>query len=424
MLMPRFALAVFAVGMVMRAGAAYGQTDPDECGPYVLNGTVLECAASGSLRQQLRTGTFIAGSAATGETLAQALGLEVATAPVGSASGGFTFTFDPDRRGWSRTSPTFGPSFAERALTIGKRKLSAGFNVLSRRYDTVDRLALDDFSVFRFKGGALAVSESRIALDVRTDTLAAFAQYGLFDNLDVGVLVPYVHVSVAGASRIFGQAGEELQQVGLDGSAEGIGDIAITGKYRIWESSRDAASSLRRNAAMAVGVTARLPTGEADDLLGLGTTRTLVSFIGSATVGRFSPHVNLGYEFWSDAVTTSRDFQGLSTVSIQDQVQYNAGVEIELHSRLTFITDLLGRYLRGGGQIAYEPFSFPSNRTNVTGADALVGVADGFNTVIVAPGAKWNIYGSALLTGNLLITVTDGGLRDRVTPVLGIDWGF
>jgi hypothetical protein len=384
----------------------------------------LQCAASGSLRQQLRTGTFIAGSAATGETLAQALGLEVATAPVGSASGGFVYTFDLDRREWSRTSPTFGPSFAERALTIGKHKLSAGFNVLSRRYDTVDRLDLGDFGVFKFQGGALAASESRIGLDVRSDTFAVFAQYGLLDNVDVGVLVPYVHVSLSGASRIFGQAGEELQQIGLNGSAEGIGDIAITGKYRFWESSREAASSLRRNASMAVGITARLPTGETDDLLGLGTSRTLVSFIGSATVGHFSPHVNLGYEFWSGAVTTSRDFQGLSTLSIQDQVQYNAGVEIELHSRVTLIMDMLGRYLRGGGQIGYEPFSFPPNRTNVAGADALVAIADGFNTVILAPGAKVNIYGSALLTGNLLITVTDGGLRDRVTPVLGIDWGF
>ena len=51
-------------------------------------------------------------------------------------------------------------------------------------------------------------------------------------------------------------------------------------------------------------------------------------------------------------------------------------------------------------------------------------VPSGFHTVMVAPGAKWNLYGSALLTGSVLITATDGGLRDRVTPVLGIDWGF
>ena len=418
--LPALALALLLIG----AGPAGAQTDPDECGPYVLNGTVLECVARGPLREQLRSGTFIAGSAATGEMLAQALGLEVATAPLGSSSGGFTYTFDRDRRGWTRTSPTFGPSFSERALTIGKNKLSAGFNVLTRRYDTVDRLDLDDFSVFRFEGGSLSVSESRVQLNVKTDTLAVFAQYGLRDNFDVGVLVPYVSVSIDGSSRIFGETDEELQRVNVDKSANGIGDIAIIGKYRFWQSARTAAASLRSNTAMAVAVTVRVPSGDSDDLLGLGLTRTLVSFIGSGTMGRFSPHVNIGYEFWSDAVTTSRDFQGQSTLSIQDQVQYNAGAEFELHPRLTVVADVLGRYLRGGGQIGYQPFAFPPNRTNVAGAEALVAVPGGFHTVIVAPGVKWNIYRSALLTGNVLISATDGGLSDRVTPVIGIDWGF
>ena len=423
--MPRASLPVFAMAVVLiGTGSAGAQTDPDDCGRYVLNGTVLECVASGPLREQLRTGTFIAGSAATGETLAQALGLEVATAPIGTSSGGLTYTFDPDRRGWSRTSATFGPLFTERALTIGRKRMAAGFNALTRRYDTVDRLGLDDFSVFRFEGGALAVSESRLQLNVRTDTLAVFAQYGLFDNFDLGVVVPYAQVSIDGSSRIFGQIDEELQRVILDTSSQGIGDVAITGKYRFWQSTRDVAASLRRNAATAVAVTVRVPSGDSDDLLGLGLTRTLVSFIGSATVGRLAPHVNVGYEFWSKAVTPPLDFQGLSTLSIQDQIQYNAGIEFELHPRLTFVADVLGRYLKGGGELAYQPFAFPPNRSNVAGAQVLVAVPSGFHKVMVAPGAKWNLYGSALLTGSVLITATDGGLRDRVAPVLGIDWGF
>ena len=423
--MTRSSLLVLLVSLlVIKAAPAGAQADADGCGPYVLNGTVLECAAAGSARDQLRRGTFIAGSAATGETLAQAIGIEVATAPFGSSSGGFTYTFDRNERGWRRTSPTFGPSFAERALTIGKGKLSTGFNILARRYDTVDGLDLDGFGVFRFEGGSLAVSESRVELDVQTDTLAAFAHYGLFDNFDLGVMVPYVRVSTEGWSRIFGQTDEELQRVRLDRSANGIGDIAIMGKYRFWQSARGAAASLRRNAAMAVAVIARIPSGDSDELLGLGTSRTLVSFIGSATTGRFSPHLNVGYEIWSDAVTTSRDFQGDTTLSVRDQVVYNAGIEFELHSRLTVVADVVGRYLKGGGQVGYQPFAYPPNLSNVRGAEALVAVPHGFNTVILAPGAKWNVYGSALLTASMLITTTDGGLRDIVTPVVGIDWGF
>jgi hypothetical protein len=422
--MPRPSLSALALSVLSLASQATAQTDPDSCGAYVLKGTILECAVSGTARGQLRSATFIAGSTSTGEMLAQALGLEIATAPIGSSSGGFTFTFDEEARVFKSTSPTFGPSFSERALTLGKRKLSAGFNLLARRYDTLDGLDLAGFDVFRFEGGALAVGHSRIALDVKTETLAAFAQYGVFDNLDIGVLVPFVSVSVEGSSQIFGQTDEELQRVLLNRSASGIGDVAITGKYRFWQTSRTEPRHLRRNAAMAVAVTSRLPSGDSDDLLGLGLSRTLVAFVGSATLGRFSPHVNAGYEFWSDAVTTSRDFQGVSSVSIQGQVPYSVGLEFEQHPRLTLLFDVLGRYQRGGGQVGYQQFTFPPNRTNVESAQALVGIPSGFHSLILVPGVKWNIYGSALLTGSVLFTATDGGLRDRVTPVLGIDWGF
>lgn len=149
-----------------------------------------------------------------------------------------------------------------------------------------------------------------------------------------------------------------------------------------------------------------------------------MSLIGLAAVGRFSPHVDVGYEFWSDAVSTPRDFQDSGTLSIRDQVLYNGGLEIELHPRLTLIGDVLGRYLRGGGRVGYQTYFFQPNRLNVLGAEALVSVPGGFNTVVVAPGAKWNFYRTALLTGSVLISATDGGLRERFTPVVGVDWSF
>ena len=43
---------------------------------------------------------------------------------------------------------------------------------------------------------------------------------------------------------------------------------------------------------------------------------------------------------------------------------------------------------------------------------------------MLAPGIKWNAFGSALVTGSLLIPISDAGLRDRLTPVIGIDWAF
>lgn len=423
--MPRMFIHVGAVFLIVAAGAerAGAQSDPASCAPFVLTGTVLECTASGSPRGQLGTGTFIAGSTAVGETLALALGVEVATAPVGSSSGGFTYTFNAERREWTRTARTFGPAFSERALTIGRKKLSAGFNYLPRRYDRVDGIALDQIVPFQFRGGSLAVSASTLQLKVSTDTVAAFAHYGVLDTLDVGVLVPYVHIAVEGTSRIFGQADEELQRVNLDASASGVGDVAIFGKYRFWRTATNA-NAPGRDAGLAVALTARLPTGDENKLLGLGTGRLLVSLVGSAATGRFSPHVNVGYEFWGSSVATPQDFQGSTLLSVKDQVQYSAGLEYEQNARLTLVLDVLGRYQRGGGQVGYQEFRFPANRANVPGAEALVAIPGGYNAVLIAPGAKWNFYRAALLTVNVLISATDGGLTDRVTPVIGLDLGL
>jgi hypothetical protein len=156
----------------------------------------------------------------------------------------------------------------------------------------------------------------------------------------------------------------------------------------------------------------------------MGVTRTLLTLIGSTTVGRISPHVNLGYEYWSSGVAIPKDFQGLSTISAKDQAQYAGGLEFEVHPQLSLMVDVLGRYQRGAGSVGYQPFAFPPNFANVSGSVALVAVPGGVNTVLLAPGAKWNLFRSALLTMNGLVSLTNNGLRTRFTPVVGIDWGF
>ena len=412
--------AIVVVSLSLLAPVAHAQ-GPTGCG---LSGTVIECPATGTPREQLRSATFIAGSEAAGETLAQAVALEVATAPFGSSSGGFTFSFDQETRTWSRTSGTFGPAFAERALTIGRGRFSAGFNYLHRSYDRFEDVSLDHFDVFRFQGGALPVTVSDFQLGVTTNTLAGFAHYGLTDTLDIGVSVPYVQLTLQGTSRIFGAANEELQRVLVDASGSGLADTSIGGKYRFWQFGADPAAGAAPNGALAAAVTVRLPTGNEDELRGLGLTRTLVSLVGSATIGRFSPHLNVGYEFWSDGIEIPKDFQGLVTLVAKDQVLYAGGAEFEVHPRLTVVTDVIGRYQRATGTVGYQSFAFPANRSNVQGATALVAIPDGVHSALLAPGAKWNVFQRTLVTAHVLVSITKSGLRDLVTPVIGIDWGF
>lgn len=416
----RTALAISTV--LLLQSAARAQDTSAGCGPYTLTGLVRECTATGAPVRQLRTGTFIAGSEATGETVARAIALEVATAPAASSSAGLTYTFDLSTRTFARRAGTFGPSFSERAITMGRRKLSGGVSFLQRSYDRLDDLPLGGFDVFRFQSGTLPVTSSRVELQIRTDTLAGFAQYGVLDDLDVGIVVPYVRVSIEGVSRIYGEQSGELQRVFMNAPSDGVGDIGIVAKWRFWQAARSTDEGDQIGLAVAANV--HLPTGDDESLIGLGFGRTAVTLVGSGAAGRFSSHLNVGYEVWSDAVDIPRDFLGRSRIRVKDQVPYSFGMEWEAHPQLSVMVDVLGRYLRGGGGVGYQPFTFPPNFADVEGAEALVAVPNGIHTVLLAPGAKWNAFRTLLLTLNVLVPATNRGLRSRVTPVVGVEWGF
>src|SRR5690554_3084180 len=105
--------------------------------------------ATASLDARVRYVACLAGSAAAGEVLARSIGLEVATAPFGSTSGGFTFTFDPVLRSFFRSASTFGPAFSERATTSGRGRFSGGVNVLRRGYDSLAGQDLKNLEVAR-----------------------------------------------------------------------------------------------------------------------------------------------------------------------------------------------------------------------------------------------------------------------------------
>ena len=62
----------------------------------------------------------------------------LSTFPFGSSSGGFTYTYDPSLGTFSRSSESFGPLFAERALTIGRERGSLGVAYQRSTYDTFE----------------------------------------------------------------------------------------------------------------------------------------------------------------------------------------------------------------------------------------------------------------------------------------------
>jgi hypothetical protein len=368
---------------------------------------------------------------------------QLPTFPVGTSSGGFTYTFDTASGTFSRRSESFGPAFAERALTIGRQRFSFGMNYQRGSYDRLAGRDLHngDLKFYirhndccpataagtsplepPFEGDVVAAA---LSVDLTTNIVAFFGDFGVTDNLDVGVAVPIVSVDL-GASvtttilRLategstppihgWNEAGSAEKVISSQGSATGLGDILVRAKYNF----------LRRGpGGLAAALDLRLPTGEVEELLGTGATQAKFFLIGSTTVGAVNPHFNFGY-------TVS----GEGPKNQTDEVNFATGLDLSATDRLTLSADVIGRTLRDAGRFVDTDSTFQF-RTVAGGplqsrTFTELALEDGnLNLMLGAAGFKYNPTGNLLVSVNLLFPLSKSGLHDRITPVIGFDYAF
>ena len=392
----------------------------------------------------------------------------LSTNPVGTPGGGFTYVFDPTLGSFTRSSNSFGPSFAERALTTGRGKASMGFGLQHANYDTFEGLSLKQRDIVFYvqhteccspgSAGQSIPDQSRLTppfegdlikaalrLQLVSDTSTVVATYGLTDRFDIGLTVPFVRVKVdadveASIIRLstaleptvhtFEGANPDQRTFSLGGTAAGLGDIVLRAKYRVPVPG----------VGVAAGIETRLPTGDESNLLGTGGVQAKLIGIVSLDRGRVSPHLNVGYTFSSDGA--------LPGAQLHDEVFLTAGADAAVTPRLTMSFDVLSRTLLDAGRMRMGQKAFDYAQSGA-GAGAGGGgggggagrpttpvatqtftfselefVGGNLNLYLGAAGIRFNPWRTLLVSGNLLFPFTDRGLRDRVTPSIGIDYLF
>lgn len=363
-----------------------------------------------------------------------ALVSQLVSVPLPSPGGGFTFQFDPSLGVFQRTTESFGPILADRADTIGARRVSFGFAYQRFNFDTVEGLDLGSVpAVFThdnavLRGGREDVVTTRNAIEATVDQSTTFVTLGVTDRLDVSLAVPYVSnylkvVSTATIHRLgttnelthfFRQSDGEVGVQRLFtavGSASGLGDIMI----RVKQTVRKQPTS-----GLAVGLDVRLPTGDEMNLLGSGAPGLQPFGIWSATYDKVSPHVNVSYKWNGSSVLAGNPARGESA-HFPDQVAYGAGADLSVNPRLTLAFDLIGRYFIDAERLRPQEFQALDGRSVFPN---IVFVRDSFNALSGAIGLKGNVFGRLLLDVNLLFKLDDHGLRDKVTPLVGIEYSF
>ena len=169
-----------------------------------------------------------------------------------------------------------------------------------------------------------------------------------------------------------------------------------------------------------MGLDVRLPTGDEMNLLGSGAPGLQPFGIWSATYQRVSPHVNAGYRWNGSSVLAGNPATGESG-NFPDQASYGVGADVSLNSRLTVAFDVLGRYLIDAERLRLEDFHGLDGRSTFPN---IVFEKDSYNALSGAIGLKGNVFGRLLLDVNLLFKLDENGLRDKVTPLIGLEYSF
>ena len=223
----------------------------------------------------------------TPRELNKAIGLGLTTFPLPSSAGGFAYTTDPATGETRLATTTFGPVYAERAFTIGKKRFDFGLAFQPTSFDSFETAELSDGSMqfilehnnccpgmpLGQNAPLLPTSDdspgvptpfnppferdllrSQISLDIEANTTVFFANYGVTERFDVGAAIPIVSVDIAGSvtSTILRTAtaaqpgihtfaaGQDAFTVAERRSATGLGDVLLRAKYNFVRSGGNA----------------------------------------------------------------------------------------------------------------------------------------------------------------------------------------
>jgi len=363
-----------------------------------------------------------------------ALASQITSLPAPSPASGFAYTFDSSLGLFTRSTDSFGPLFSERALTAGDDKLTLGFAFQHFTFDTIDDVDLGGIpAVFTHDnpapGGRDDVVATQNAIEASVSQFTLFLNYGLTDRLDVAVAAPFLSAELAVTAHAkvnrIGTAGNPLVHFFRDeaggvgdervyhtsSTASGVGDISLRLKGRVAEVG---------SSAFALGAELRFPTGDEEDLLGSGAWGAKPFVVFSSSHRRVSVHLNLGYQWNGESVLAGDVAEG-EKAEFPDQLFYSGSVTFAVSPKLTLVADLLGRRFLDAPRLVKDDFLALDGVTTMP--DVHFG-NESFNQTTGSFGLRFNTVGGLLVNLNVLVALDTEGLRDEVTPLVGVEYGF
>jgi Putative MetA-pathway of phenol degradation len=378
------------------------------------------------------------------------IGVQLSQVPLASPVSGFIFA-----NGVMQEATSFGPVLADRAETLGRRRIFVGASYEYFDFDKADGVNLKSFgAVFNHEqepticatipstpclGGEPIYTRDIIAtqnrIDVKVHQVTLVGTYGLSDRLDISVAVPVVDVRVGMSSNAtifnfepppvnhtFAPITDNPRETYISpfnailtnsGSTLGIGDLRLRGKYVAW---RDA----KEKSAVAVGLDLRLPTGDAYNFLGSGTwgIRPFAIYSYSA---RVSPHASAGFEGNGNSILAGDvTTEPVTKAKLPDVFTYSVGADASPVRWLGLSADYIGTSLLNASRIETSTYTDFVGNTHQN-LNTFVSTVNQSN---ISAGAKIRPMARLLVTGNVLFRLNDAGLHFKPSPLIGVSYTF
>ncbi len=352
--------------------------------------------------------TLTAGSYGGALVLNSLLVAEIANLPTASNAGGFTYTYDSALGTWSRSADSFGSQVGERSNTVGRGKVSFGFAYQRFTFDKLNGQPMSTAaieSIGQIPGSAPLRLQERVSLSKADISLrTVFLNFGVTSWIDVGVFMPFVSVALDGSLAYTlrrGGANGPLLSQGTNtvvARAEGLGDPVIRAKVNLVQ---------RSAGGLAFATDARLHSGNE-----LGAAGLKFQVIASGSSAIVNTHVNIGFATLGCNKTPDNacgPFGGFFVLG---------GIDKAVLKRLTLATDVQMQRTEIRQRLNQ---TIPTSTEQNGGMKPLVARAD---TVTVAMTGKINVWGNLLVTVTGMVPAKSGGLSDRFTPIIGLDYAW
>lgn len=356
------------------------------------------------------------------ESLARAL-------PFPAPSAGVSYSFDPATGNFQRDPSTFGQVYLERADPLGAQRVNVSVMYQYVTLQKIDGHDTDDLSTpypIPIPGALAAVSLPNLRFSANVQQVLFSASYGITDSLEASLAIPIVYSHIAVQAPVDAAAITESGELVLidetltsSSNTVGAGDVFLRGKYRFADLS---------DVHLAAGLMLRLPSGNVDDLQGIGYVELTPSFIAATRVfqpaswARLQGYFNGGIAIDTEDVGNSEARWGFG---------FDWGFTPSLTAGIAFLAQNQFEAVAPAGTFTVprcqsDLVTCASDPSVRVGTQQLYGLSgdrpDYYDFSIGGRGALWR--DTVFAFANVAIPLNDGFVRTGPIPLVGLEATF